>query len=193
MTTNSNPHWLTGLFFDVAGSPELTFVSAEAPLGMVTFDENGPSPYTDVGPAHFWAFRSDLTGESPFGQQYGLGATGFDVFGPGDILDPQEGGPTPQPGGVDGGILPNIEDVSVPKGHFGRPYVLGELHFKFDLGEYDIEYAGVENIAFVFGTGFDEIVLIPLPAALPMGLAGLVGVIVIRRVTRSRPGRPSVS
>jgi len=40
-----------------------------------------------------------------------------------------------------------------------------------------------ENVSFVFGTGFDEVVLIPLPAALPMGLLGLGGVVVLRRLS----------
>jgi len=38
------------------------------------------------------------------------------------------------------------------------------------------------DVAFVFGTGAgDATVLVPLPMALPMGLAGLLGVVIFRR------------
>ena len=62
------------------------------------------------------------------------------------------------------------------------PYALASLIFEFNLdfgnGSGPIS---IEDVAFVFGTGFDEVVLIPLPPALPLGLAGLAGVVVMRR------------
>jgi hypothetical protein len=39
----------------------------------------------------------------------------------------------------------------------------------------------VEDSAFVFGTGFDDVVLIPLPPAVWAGAIGLVGVVALRR------------
>ena len=96
----------------------------------------------------------------------------------------QSGGPPPQPGGTDGGIVPSFVGVTVPPGHFGRPFALGSLTFHFDLDmEFNFANASVENVSFVFGTGFDEVVLTPLPAALPMGLFGLAGVVVLRRLS----------
>ena len=151
---------------------------------LVTFDGSPlPTVYTAATPAQLWAFRQGVPdGEFPQDAAYGLGAAGLDVFGMQDILE--SGGPAPQPAGADGGIIPNFEGVTVPPGHFGRPFAFGSLTFHFDLpGGFNIADASVENVSFVFGTGFDEVVLIPLPAALPMGLFGLAGVVVLRRLS----------
>lgn len=54
---------------------------------------------------------------------------------------------------------------------------------------FDINTAQVENVAFAFGTN-PEIVLIPLPPAFPLGLAGLASVVFVRRLSRSVWGKP---
>ena len=190
MTSNDGPNWLTGLFFNLAGVD--TPIAPSAANGqMITLegpDEHYPyqHQHPNAGnPANFWAYRNDLSGELPFGdQQYGLGAAGLDIFGlqdminypniPGDIL--------PQPAGSDGGILANIGGLSVPEGHEGRPFVLGSLLFEFLLPEgFVLAQAGVGNIAFIFGTGFEETVLIPLPLPIAMAAAGLMIVVFFRR------------
>ncbi len=187
MTTNGEPNWLTGLFFDIGGptSPSLTPTGTLVDGSLVTFDGSGPpDDFTAFTPAQLWAFRQGVPdGELPQDAAYALGAAGLDdVFGMTDML--QSGGPSPQPGGTDGGIVPTFGGVTVPPGHFGRPFALGSLTFHFDLpGGFNIADASVENVSFVFGTGFDEIVLVPLPAALPMGLLGLAGVVVLRRLS----------
>ncbi len=181
MTTNSGPQWLTGLFFDVAGSPALDYQSVDGE--MITLDGTTQHAYTDPAPDHFWAYRDDLTGELPFGdQEYGLGAAGFDIFGESDILNFDPKGPKPQPDGTDGGILADIAGLAVPDGHSDTPFVLGSLQLTFWLPEgFDLDAAGISNIAFVFGTGFDEIVLIPLPIPLVMAATGFGIVAVFRR------------
>ena len=63
---------------------------------------------------------------------------------------------------------------------FVTVWALG-VWFTFDLGNYDLNLAGVSDVNFVFGTGFDEVVLIPVPLALSLGLAGLLGVAVGRK------------
>lgn len=152
---------------------------------LVTFSGSPlPTVYINATPAQLWAFRQGVPdGELPQDAAYALGAAGLDVFGMTDLLQP--GGPPPQPGGSDGGIVPSFMGITtVPPGHFGRPFALGTLTFHFDLpGGFNIADASVENVSFVFGTGFDEVVLIPLPAALPMGLLGLGGVVVLRRLS----------
>lgn len=187
MTTNGGPNWLTGLFFNLAGSPTLNYDHLLAPLlapdGMITLEGTTQTPYTDAPPSHFWAYRDDLSGELPFGdQQYGLGAAGLDIFGFADILQAIMTGPGPQPAGTDGGILANIDGLSVPGGHEGRPFVLGSLVFIFDLPEdFLLSQVGVGDIVFIFGTGFDEVVLIPLPLPVAMAGAGLMIVVCFRR------------
>ena len=184
MTTNNGANWLTGLFFDIGGptSPSLAPTGTLVDGSLVTFDGNGPNAFNSLDPAQLWAFRQGVPdGEFPQDAAYGLGAAGMDVFGMSDMLQP--GGPPPQPDGTDGGIVPSFPGVTVPPGHFGTPFALGSLTFHFDLGTFDIANASVEIVSFVFGTGFDEVVLIPLPAALPMGLLGLGGVVVLRRLS----------
>ena len=182
MTTVENPAWLTGLFFDIDGSPAFTGGSATA--NLVSFNGGGMSAYGDHTASQLWAFRDDIAGGLPFGdQQYGLGAAGFNVFGDSDML--ADGGPHPQPNGIDGGILPDLPGVNVPNGHFDTPFALGSVSFVLALAN-GFEGGEISNVWFAFGSGFDEVnfppgEVIPLPAALPMGLAGLAGLVVLRK------------
>ena len=195
MESNAGPNWLTGLFFNLAGSPTLTYQSLTAPSGMITLEGNQQDDYFDDDdqpgdPADFWAYRDDLSGELPFGdQQYGLGAAGLDIFGLQDIFNFPEipGDILPQPAGSDGGILTSLlgdDGLSVPEGHEGRPFVLGSLLFEFLLPEgFLLSQAGVsDDVAFIFGTGFEEeILIIPLPLPIAMAGAGLMIVVCFRR------------
>ncbi len=190
MTTNGGPNWLTGLFFNLAGSPTLGYQSTDG--DMITLGGTTQTPYTDALPGNFWAYRGDLSGELPFGdQQYGLGAVGLDIFGFADILQPFGLGPLPQPDGTDGGILADIVGLEVPEGHEGVPFVLGFLEFVFELPVgFDLSQAGVSDPAFLFGTGFEEtILLIPLPLPVAMAGAGLMIVVCFRRRLVALAGR----
>ncbi len=199
MTTNGGPQWLTGLFWNLAGADGLNITPAGDPDSrvdgsMITLSGTTRTTYNEVDVGHFWAYRDNLDSvdygeflDSAFGgttRQYGLGAAGFDVFSQSDILNLQ-GGPTPQPDGTDGGILADIVILEVPGGHEGKPFALASLEFLFDLGpDFELSNFGglaVTDVAFVFGTGFDETVLVPLPPAVWAGAVGLVGVVALRR------------
>ncbi len=185
MTSNGGPQWLTGLFFDIAGSPTLAYENDSAVGDMITLDGTTQTPYNLHGAKadNFWAYRDDLSGELPFGdQQYGLGAAGIDIFSLSDMLSPPPDAILPQPAGTDGGILADIVGLEVPGGHEGRPFVLGSLQFTFWLEDFALEDANVSDIAFFFGTGFDEVILlIPLPMPLAMAGVGLGIVVLFRR------------
>jgi len=174
MTTNDGPQWLTGLFFDIAGSPDLTNASVSG--DMITLDSAGnQTPFTDESPDEFWGFQQEFSaGDLPFGeQQYGLGAAGFDVFGPSDVIS----GSFHSLNGPPGGVLADIPDLDVPNGFANpnRPFFLGDVHFSFDLPDaFDIHDASVDNVAFVFGSDFGEIVLVPVPPAVALGAFGLI-------------------
>ena len=196
MSTNDGPNWLTGLFFDLAGSPTLTYVPFSADGDMITLEGTTPTPYTLADAGNFWAYRDDFagSGELPFGdQQYGLGAAGLDIFGLQDILNHPNvpGDILPQPAGSDGGILADIVGLEVPEGHEGRPFVLGSLVFTFLLeGVLDLDALSVSDVAFLFGTGFDEeVLLIPLPLPVAMAGAGLMIVVCFRRRLVALAGR----
>ena len=198
MSTNGGPQWLTGLFWNLTGADGLsitpTSVKNDRVDGdMITLSGTTRTAYT-ARDRRFWAYRDDLSSgdygsflNSAFGgttRQYGLGAAGFDVFGQSDILNFQ-GDPIPQPDGTDGGILADIVGLQVPGGHEGTPFALANLTFLYDLNSdfllSDFGDLAVTDIAFVFGTGFDEVVLIPLPPAVWAGAIGLVGVVALRR------------
>lgn len=184
MTTNGGPQWLTGLFFDIAGSPTMIYQTDSDVGQMITLDGVTQSIYSDATAEHFWAYRDDLSGSLPFGdQQYGLGAAGFDIFGESDMLNFDPNGPAPQPDGTDGGILADIGGLSLPDGHDGTPFVLGSLQLTFWIAGLNLEDADVSDVAFAFGTGFDEIVLlvVPLPLPLAMAAAGFGIVAIFRR------------
>ena len=201
MTTNGGPQWLTGLFWNLAGADGLNITPAGDPDSrvdgsMITLSGTTQTPYDVVDVGHFWAYRDNLDSvdygaflDSAFGgttRQYGLGAAGFDVFGQSDILNFHQDGPEPQPDGTDGGILADdIVGLQVPNGHEGTPFALDSLVFLFDLGNgFELSnFSGlaVTDVAFVFGTGFDETVLVPLPPAIWAGAIGLVGVVALRR------------
>ena len=169
--------WLTGLYFDINGSPDLSVSGVDADLRWG--DENN-SNTIDYTAAQFWAFRGDIaSGELPFGsQQYGLSAVGAGVFNGDDMIE--LGGPHPQPNGPDGGVL--ADGASSPNGHDNRLFMDGSVTFDFFLAGFDYNDGVISNVAFHFGSSFDEVILlIPLPAPVGMGLLGLLGVAVARR------------
>ncbi len=193
MSSNTGPNWLTGLYFDLAGSPELTYQSATGDL--VKFSGTTPNPYSDQLPGQYWAYNGAIqNGQLPFGsQQYGLSAVGAGVFNNDMMLEP--GGPHPQPNGVDGGIVGDFSGVTVPNGHQnqGNAFLLGSIEFNFLIEGMNYADGLAGSVAFHFGSGFDEvtfgsngsgsdeIILIPLPAPVLMGVVGLIGLVGVRR------------
>jgi len=186
MTANAGPNWLTGLYFDLGGSPALGAASAAGDL--CRFHGTDQIHYEAHTTGQLWAMRDDLNGALPFGgMQYGLSCVGAGVFSAADMIEP--GGPHPQPNGVDGGIVGDFSGVTVPMGHQkgGLPFVIGAATFQFLLPQgFDFDSANVSNVAFHFGSGYDEVVMlvpeiIPLPAPVFMTMIGLAGVMVLRR------------
>ncbi len=192
---SGNVSWLTGLFFNIEGASITDGGSASGP--MVWAQRDGSFFELNAGdadPGAFWAFRDDVS-DSDFGefahlfgnnnQQYGLGAAGLGIFGANDILEP---GATPgennPPNGASGGVLPDLEllddpGLALPIGHREHAYMRGMIEFWFDVGRGE---GLITDVAFVWGSDLAQgLVLVPLPAALPMGLAGLAGVVFLRR------------
>jgi len=162
---------LTGLFWNMdTGSLPFTSVSAThggyigAPAGL--------------NPTQLWAFRGNISpGSTPFGTQFGLGAAGFGVFGSANMLAP--GGPSPQPNGIDGGILSPTGNTY--SGQNQNPMFRTFVEFTFNVNSAFFA-GGINNIDFTgvswqYGSGFTEpgITLVPLPGAGWAGLAGLGG------------------
>ncbi len=163
---------LTGLFWNMSpGSLPFTGVSATAGTPV-----NNPGGFD---PTQLWAFRGDLSaGSTPFGTQFGLGAAGFDVFSGANMLAP--GGPQPQPNGIDGGILSQTGDAygGQNQNPMWRSFV--ELTFNVPSSFFagGIGNIAVSDVGWQFGSEFNEpgITVVPLPAGVWAGAAGILGV-----------------
>lgn len=163
---------LTGLFWNMTPS-SMPFSGVSATAGAAVNNAGG------FAPTQLWAFRGDLTsGQTPFGTQFGLGAAGFDVFGASNMLAP--GGSSPQPNGIDGGILSLTGNTY--SGQNQNPMFRQFIEFTFQLASPffagGLGNIGVTDVGWQFGSGFNEpgIVLVPVPQAALAGAFGLLGV-----------------
>jgi PEP-CTERM motif-containing protein len=172
-------HVLTGLFFDIAGDPTLTALSATTCSTCVTNHTN-PDP-TDVGGE--WAFRhaTDLA----FGANYGISSTGLGLFGPADVVgSPNLAGPG-SPGGVEYGITSANDNPSTNGGLSGVPLISNYVIFTFAglPGNFDVNT--ISNITWQYGTSLSEAV--PEPATLALfGPAALAAFVARRRRARRK-------
>lgn len=174
---------LSGVFFDIAGSPTLTPVSVFLASGSSVL--NGPAgPGGDVSGE--WAYRGDLT--SGFnGAQYGVEANGLDEFGPGDRFSNVDLDPPASPNGMNYGIVsaggrgPN---ANAPL--YSNPIIFNSVVITFNHNG-DLSCDDIYNVGFQYGTSqtnpfipggddpdpFDPI--IPEPASVSLLLMGLTG------------------
>lgn len=192
-----------------------TYVANSVAGDFVTFDATGKNPEIVAGTTynnaaetlsvtmdHFWGAKTNAGGlGAPNQQTHGLSSAGLGVFGQVDVLNYQASGPPNQLDGVDGTIVAGSAGTEIPTGWAvyegsggdwqgeAQPFVYGSASFEFNLGsDFDINTAKVTDINFLFGTNFlgGTLLMIPLPAALPFGLAGLAGVILLRRRATAR-------
>lgn len=156
---------LTGLFFDVSGSPlGLTPASAVVPAGsMVLF--GGTDPGGAVGGE--WAYRAALAG-APHGAAYGISSSGFNLFGPPDVFPGTNLNGPVSPNGLNYGITsvgddPVTGNAAVTGGEpliqYSVVFHLSGLPAGFDPS------AAISNVSFQYGTDLSE-PNIPAPGSL---------------------------
>jgi hypothetical protein len=174
---------LTGLFFNIAGSPVLVPSSAALGGGSAFVGGSGT-----VGAE--WAFGQNL---SQYGAAYGLGAAGFGLFSKGSFASPGD-----QLQGIDFGLLPAGDNTATGNGGL-TGNVLIKDSVVFTLTGLPAQFnpsAAISNVTFQYGSALSEghfgpgstpldVTQVPEPATLVLlGTTGLLGLSIARRRKR---------
>ncbi len=171
----SNADVLTGLFFDVSGSPIFNKASSSIDTnGSIFVNTSNNSPTGVIG--DHWAFKQGLKGTSPTppgNANYGISATGLGIFGPSDTFTGNGGSPD----GVDYGLV----GPGGPGGvnHNQGPQLQNSVHIV--LSDSLSGSATISNVWFQYGSALTETSIhatVPAPPSLVTALigAGLLGV-----------------
>jgi hypothetical protein len=193
---------LTAIFFDLAGNPTLTPVSAVLNTGSVVVDVGvgvgGPTDPDPDGVGGEWGYRrstSALDSGNGVTQLQGISSAGFNVFGGGDVFPGADldGPPSGSPNGAQYGLLSAGDNIMTGNGslnssnnqYFIKNSVVFTLSGLSDTFDVDTD---ISNIRFQYGTGLNEPsfggtptpppVPTPEPAVLTLvglGAAGLAG------------------
>lgn len=178
---------LTAVFFDIAGTPTLTPISALLTLGSTVFyDADGQPAGGNVGGE--WAYGSGLVG-APLGATQGVSSSGFGLFGPGNVF----GGPNlagPPSGSLNGaeyGLLSAGDNTATGNAAITGSGGMIKNSVTFLLGSLPQGFLleNIRNVSFQYGTSLTEpnIPAVPEPEIYAMLLAGLglMGFIARRR------------
>jgi hypothetical protein len=151
---------LTGLFFDLTGSPTLDPFSATVAPGAIAGAPCSPGPCTllttDVGGEFGYA-----TVGLPGGVGYGIASSGFDLFGDGsfDQNNPGVAGLNlDNPDAVNGanfGIISSLVDYHPNPGLANDPVIVQQVVFIL-TGVQGLTAASVSNVSFQYGTDLNE-------------------------------------
>ena len=165
-------HVLTGLYFDIAGDPTLTALSATTCVNCITNLPN-PDPTNVSGE---WAFRQ--TTDLAYGGDYGVSATGLGLFGPNNLIDGANPIQAPaSPGGVDFGITSQNDIASTNTGLSSTPLINNYVTFTFSGISSSFDPNSVKVTGWQYGSTLGEAVPVPEPATLmlfaPAALAAL--------------------
>ena len=149
---------LTGVYFDILGSPTLTPVSVVLAPGSTVL--GGPDGGGDVSGE--FAYRGDLSGNFN-DAQYGVSNSGMDyVFGGTDLFSPNDLDTPLSPDGMNYGIAPSsgidpnanlYENDGVT---LKEPFVQYAVVISFDLGDYQLDVNDIYNVSFQYGTSLEQ-------------------------------------
>jgi hypothetical protein len=175
---------LSGIFFDIAGSPTLTAQSATINPGSLlqgsTCDPGiCDGTTTDVGGE--FGFATSWSGGPSSG--YGISSSGYiggggTLFGGPNLDDPDS------PDGINFGII-SAAGIYNPNGGLANDPVIQDTVTFILTGVNGLSEDDISNVSFQYGTGFDEPNIVPVPAAVWLFGSGLLGMVGIARRRRS--------
>lgn len=193
---NTGSGWLTGLFFDLAGSPTLNYAglggdSSDGYNDLVDWQLNAGTTedWASLTAASYWALEDDASsyldgsGSSPDvgGQEFALYAAGhFNLPGSASSAPFVSG---ENIGGQDGGIVNSNTQINNAN---HAPYVLDGLWVSFTIdGDYAADENSLSNLWFQYGTSASQpgfaVVTAPVPPAAWAGGIGLIAAGIMRR------------
>lgn len=169
---------LTGVFFDVAGSP-ISFTRTSAVLGagsVVIFPISGTG--TDAGGVvgGEWAYKGGISG--PGGTDYGISSAGLGLFGGGDRFPGSDLAPPVSPNGLEYGIVSALDNPATGNTPVtgSQPLIKNEVVFTLGGLPAGFDLNRIGNVRFQYGTALTEPndpgTLIPTPASLALMAAG---------------------
>jgi len=165
---------LTGVFFDVGGSPlALTRTSAVVPAGSIVLF-GGTDPGGVVGGE--WAYVGGLSG-APHGAAYGISSSGLGLFGPGDVFPGTNLQGPADPDGIQYGITSTGDNPATGNTPVTGANALIKDTVVFTLGGLPAGFnpGRITNVSFQYGTALDEpnVPGTPAPASAVLGAMGL--------------------
>lgn len=180
---------LTAVFFNLAGNPTLTRVSAVLNTGSTVFYDPDGQPAGGVVGGE-WAYNS---GFSPVnGATQGISSTGLGLFGPSDLFPGPDLAPPTSPDGVQYGLLSAGDNTAT--GNTGITgsggLILNSVVFTLSGLPAGFTEAGISNVLFQYGTDLSETRfpggVVPEPSTVALALTGLVplGLVQLRRRRR---------
>jgi PEP-CTERM motif-containing protein len=164
---------LTGLFFDIAGSPTLSATSAVLTSGSSVIYDSAPAGGVVGGE---WAYASGLSG-APLGADYGIASAGFGLFGESNLFPGADLASPLSPNGVNYGLVSAGDNAATGNGGIMNSdgLIRNSVTFTMTVGS-SFALSDIGNVSFQYGTALSEPNVtppIPEPETYAMLLAGL--------------------
>ena len=163
---------LCGLFFD--GTPALTPLSAVVSAGSAVYNNTTMvhGAGDDIGGA--WAYASGIN-PAVSGATQGIGAAGFNIFGPPNVFPGANADGDPGVDGVAYGLLSAGDNLATGNGGLnGRDLTKNSTTFMLSGLPQGFDLNNLKNVSFQYGTSLDETRLVTPEPCSVLALAGLL-------------------